>query len=284
MAARTLEDWVDSLQARGRYTFRRAEANAESGLSAEAVKKALQRLVGRGRVAKAKHYFYVIVPLEYRTAGAPPPSWFIHDLMEAMQLPYYVGLLSAAALHGAAHQQPQEFQVVTDRSVRPLVVGRARIRFFSSKDLAGTAVTSMKTPTGSMRVSTPEATVMDLVRFARAAGSLDNVLTVLSELSPHLVPQRLLRVARQRNDMPNAQRLGYLLDRLRAKTLARSIHDWVVRRRPRPVSLRPGRASRGAVEDQRWHVLLSEPIELGSPSVPSIDPAWRGQGNCGGFQ
>jgi hypothetical protein len=130
MAAQTLEDWVDSLQARGRYTFRRAEANDESGLSAEGVKKALQRLVGRGRVAKVKDYFYVIVPLEYRAAGAPPPSWFLHDLMEAMQLPYYVGLLSAAALHGAAHQQPQEFQVVTDRSVRPLVAGRARIRFF----------------------------------------------------------------------------------------------------------------------------------------------------------
>ncbi len=46
----------------------------KSGLSAEAVKKALQRLVARGRVAKAKDYFYVIVPLEYRAAGAPPPS------------------------------------------------------------------------------------------------------------------------------------------------------------------------------------------------------------------
>jgi predicted transcriptional regulator of viral defense system len=262
VAARTLEDWVDSLQARGRYTFRRAEANDESGLSAEAVKKALQRLVGRGRVAKVKDYFFVIVPLEYRTAGAPPPSWFLHDLMEAMQLPYYVGLLSAAALHGAVHQQPQEFQVVTDRSVRPLVAGRARIRFFTSKDVVGTAVQSIKTSTGSMRVSTPEATVMDLVRFARAAGSLDNVAAVLSELCPQIDPRHLLRVVRQRDDVPNAQRLGYLLDRLRAKTLAKPIHDWVVRRGPRAVPLRPGRTSRGAVEDQRWHVLVSEPLQV----------------------
>lgn len=113
MAARTLEDWVDALQAHGRYTFLRAEAVDESGLSAKAVKKALQRLAGRGRVTKVKDYFYVIVPLEYRAAGGPPPSWFIHDLMGAMHLPYYLGLLSAASLQGASHQRPQEFQVVT---------------------------------------------------------------------------------------------------------------------------------------------------------------------------
>ena len=262
MAARTLGDWVDALQARGRYTFRRAEAVDESGLSAETVKKALQRLAGRGRVTKVKDYFYVVVPLEYRAAGGPPPSWFIHDLMGAMHLPYYLGLLSAASLQGPSHQQPQEFQVVTDRSVRPLAAGRARIRFFASKYVAGTAVQSMKTPTGSMRVSTPEATVVDLVRFAKVAGHLDNVAAVIPELLPHVDPQRLLRTVRQRKDVPNAQRLGYLLDRLRAETLAGLVHEWIVRRGPRAVPLRPGRSPHNAREDQRWHVLFSEPLEI----------------------
>jgi len=50
-------------------------------------------------------YTYVLVPLEYLHAGAPPPSWFIDDLMKAMERPYYVGLLSAAGIHGASHQQ-----------------------------------------------------------------------------------------------------------------------------------------------------------------------------------
>ena len=50
----TLEAWIDSVQARGRYTFLRAEAIKESGLSAEAVKKALQRLVRRRRVADGR--------------------------------------------------------------------------------------------------------------------------------------------------------------------------------------------------------------------------------------
>ena len=167
MAAISVEKWIDDRQANGSYTFLRSDAIAGSGLSAEAVKKALQRLARRGRVLKVKDYFYVIVPLEYQNAGGPPAAWFIHDLMAAMQLPYYVGILTAAAQHGASHQQPQEFQVITDRSVRPLTVGRTRIRFFASRYVAEAAVASIKTPTGTMRVATPETTAVDLVRFTR---------------------------------------------------------------------------------------------------------------------
>jgi hypothetical protein len=35
--------------------------------------------------------------------------------MESSNFRYYVGLLSAAAIWGASHQKPQEFQVVTTR-------------------------------------------------------------------------------------------------------------------------------------------------------------------------
>ena len=226
------------------------------------MKKALQRLSRRGRVLKVKDYFYVIVPLEYQSAGGPPASWFIHDLMAAMQLPYYVGLLTAAAQHGASHQQPQEFQVVTDRSVRPLTVGRARIRFFASKFVEKAAAVNIKTPTGSMRVATPETTAVDLVRFARAAGHLDNVATVLAELSSLLDPKKLLAAVRLVNDVPNAKRLGYILDLVRARRLSEPIHAWVERQSLRPVPLQPGRPVTNAREDRRWHVLVNQPIEV----------------------
>lgn len=262
MAAVTVEDWVDALQARGRYTFLRAEAVSDTGLSAEAVKKALQRLARRKRVVKVKNYFYVIVPLEYLHAGGPPPPWFIDDLMKAMERPYYVGLLSAAGIHGASHQQPQEFQVLTGRPVRPLQVGRSRIRFFTNKRAADTAVQSVKTPTGAMRVSTPEATAFDLVRFARAAGQMDNVASVLAELVPLLNPKRLLSAVRTAGDAPNAQRLGYLLERVRGRPQAKAMHEWLERQSPHVVPLRPGRTTAGATEDRRWHVLVAEAVEV----------------------
>ena len=59
----TLERWINNLQAKGRYTFLRAEAITGSGLSPDAVKKALQRMARRGRVVKVKDYFYVIAEI-----------------------------------------------------------------------------------------------------------------------------------------------------------------------------------------------------------------------------
>jgi predicted transcriptional regulator of viral defense system len=257
-----LEKWVDQLQAGGRYVFLRSEVPKASGLSPEAAKKALQRLVARGRVAKAKDYFFVIVPLEYATAGGPPVAWFIHDLMAAMDRPYYVGLLTAAALHGASHQQPQEFQVMTDRPIRPITVGRSRIRFFASRFVSAGAVMSVKTPTGSMRISTPETTAVDLVRFAKAAGQLDNVATVIDELAIKLDPKKLLAAVRVVGDVPTAQRLGYILDRVRAPQLAEPVRRWIVQRSPRPVPLRAYRRGYEAKENRRWHVLVDHPLEI----------------------
>lgn len=262
LEAQSLDKWIDGLQASGTYAFVRSQAISASGRSAEAVKKALQRLIARKRIAKVKDYFFVIVPLEYLSAGSPPVSWFIHDLMKTMGLPYYVGLLSAAAQHGASHHQPLEFQVMTDRSVRPLRVGRTRIRFFASKYVSRAATMDMKTPTGSMRVSTPETTVVDLVRFAKAAGHLDHVATIIRDLSPLLDPKRLVAAIRMVDDIPNTQRLGYLFDHARQRRLAEPIHAWLERRPSHALPLRSGRPLTETRLNHRWNILVNQPLEV----------------------
>ncbi|HEY4329346.1 MAG TPA: type IV toxin-antitoxin system AbiEi family antitoxin [Phycisphaerae bacterium] len=262
MAAAPLKDWIDSRQAAGKYTFLRDEAVKESGLSQESVKKALQRLTRRRRIAKLKNYFYVIVPLEYLHVGSPPASWFIHHLMAAMGVPYYVALLSAAAQLGSSHHQPQEFQVMTDRSIRPLKIGHSKIHFFATKYLSAALTSDIKTPTGIMRVSSPETTVVDLVRFAGAAGHLDHVATVIKELSADLDSKRLVAAVRSVHDIPNAQRLGYLLDCMQLSRLANPIYNWIYRHNVHPVPLRPLNRGKTIRQNHRWRVLVDRPIEV----------------------
>ena len=259
----SLESWIDGVQSRGRYSFLRAEALHDSGLSVAAVSKALQRAVKSGRLIQPREYFNVIVPLEYRAAGGPPPSWFIHDLMAAVRVEhYYVGLLSAAALYGASHQQPQVFQVLTDKPVRPMVAGRARIVFYASKYVSRAAVREMKTPTGAMRVSTPETTTVDLVRFVKAAGHLDHVASVIGELAPSLDPKRLVAAVNVSKDIPNAQRLGYILEQLRRRELADAVSHWLERRVLRFQPLRPGLPIAEARESRKWHLLINTPVRI----------------------
>jgi predicted transcriptional regulator of viral defense system len=258
---RRLDELVDALQSQGRYTVTRAEALATLGTSAEAFKKAAQLLTRRRRLVSPRRGFYVIVPVEYRVAGAPPASWYIDDLMKAVGAPYYVGVLTAAALHGAAHQAPQEFQVVTTTRQRTVVVGRQRIRFLRKRNLARTVVMSLKTPTGTMRVSTPEATALDLLRYVDAAGFLSNIATVLHELAEKCNPGRLVDAAAAGVELPHVQRLGHLLDRGSARQLADPLANWLAQHRPDWVRLDPTEPARRARRDKRWRLLINTRVE-----------------------
>jgi len=259
----SLSALVDFYQSTGKYTFLREEAVAVLGLSAAAMKKAAARLVAKQRIVAPRRGFYVIVPLEYRQAGAPPPLWFVDEMMKFQGCPYYVGLLSAAAIHGAAHQQPQEFQVISPVQLRPLIVGRARIRFFTKKQTRRTPTQESKTETGTMRISTPEATALDLVRYMESAGHLNHVATVLSELVGKLDSGKLVVAAKQETEIAHVQRLGYLLDQVGASSsLMAPLAKWIAKKAPHAVALRADQSAVRQPTDRKWKVRLNEKIEV----------------------
>jgi len=253
--------FVDTLQAKGRYTFTLTEAMGADERSPVALEAALRRLKQKGRIASPRRGFYVVVPVEYREAGCPPANWFIDDLMRFLGQPYYVSILSAAAIHGAAHQQPMLFQVVTDRPTRPARAGRVRIGFHMGRHVGQVPVAEIQTETGSMRVSTPEATAFDLVRFAPSAGHIGNAIKVLHELVEKIDPQALAPLA-DLYAVSDVQRLGYLLERLGEKRLADPLSDWLKDRRYRPILFAPGQAKGDAPFDPRWRVIPNEIIEV----------------------
>ena len=257
-----LPEYVDTLQQAGRYWFASTEAREACGLSPVAFKQAARRLVLQFRLASPRRGFFVIVPLEYRSVGAPPPSWYIDALMSFHGRPYYVGVLSAAALHGAAHQQPQEFQVVTDMALRPAVAGKNRLRFIYKKRVAKTQTVSFKTETGSMIVSSPEATAVDMVLYPRAAGGIGNIVTVFSELAERIDPDRLVQAVAIESDVAAAQRVGLLLERAGAGDKTGPLAAWIADRRPRAIPLRADRDAKGAPKDERWRVMVNEKIEV----------------------
>jgi predicted transcriptional regulator of viral defense system len=259
---RDISDFVDDLQSSGRYTFHKEQAIAALGVSEIAFQSAARRLAAKRRIVAPRRGFYVIVPVEYRDSGSLPPSWFIDDLMKFHRHPYYVGLLSAAALHGAAHQQPQEFQVITDTVLRSTTVGRSRIRFFLKWHLAETPTTEIKTETGTMRVSTPEATALDLVRYLGRSGHLGNVATVLSELCERINPGALVKAAQTEVELSVVQRVGFLLDRFGSACVTGPLAQWLTTMRPRPVPLRPERKPNTNEKDSRWQILLNERVEV----------------------
>ena len=121
------------LPAKGEYCFTTAAAKKWLGSSDMAVHSTVQRLRKKGDIAMPYRGFYVIVPPEYRILGCLPRQ-FIPLLMDHIGETYYVSLLSATQHHGAAHQRPQVFQVVTAKNKAPLSCGKVRVDFIARKE------------------------------------------------------------------------------------------------------------------------------------------------------
>ena len=112
-----------------------------------------------------------------------------------------------------------------------------------------------------MRVSTPETTAFDLVRFAPAAGHIGNVMTVLSELVEKIETQALISLA-DMYAVTDVQRLGFLLERLGENRLADPLAARLKAQRYRPILLAPGQTKVNTSFDPRWRVIPNETLEV----------------------
>ena len=159
-----------------------------------------------------------------------PYDWFLDELMRSIDSPYYIGLQSAAALYGAAHQQVQQLQIITPRQERPIARSGLSIRFFCKQSFDTTPLRSHKGHGGMLPVSTPEATAIDLVRYARKIGGIDTVLTIMKELAETMQASDLITAAKTETENSNLQRLGWLLDHLEHPSLADPLHALLTQR------------------------------------------------------
>lgn len=254
-------EYLDGLAAKSRYSFTTAEARAAMGVTPPALKVALHRLAKRQLITSPARGFWILIPPEYRSLGALPADQFIPDLMSYLGLRYYAGLLTAAQYHGAAHQRPQEFQVMLEKSRRPIACGRVRVVFAVRKNLRKVRMQSLNTPRGTLLISTPEATAIDLVGYPQHTGGLNQVATVLTELAEQLDPDALVKAAMSA-PLPWAQRLGYLLERVGAGDKAQKLKRHVHLRAHDSALLQPksprGRASR----DRDWKLFVNTEVEV----------------------
>jgi predicted transcriptional regulator of viral defense system len=254
----SLNDWVDGLEKSGRYCFTLDEVRQALPKKAETLEKALHRLNAKGRIHRVRKGFYVLVPLQYASAGTVPAEWFIGDLMTYLGQPFYIGCLSAAERHGAAHQRAQELQVVVPVHLRIVRTSVLRIRFLRFAGMAAAVTQPLRTYSGDIPLASPEWTAIDLIRFQKHYGSLDAAATVLTELAESLDARRLAEAARQEPCTALLQRLGWMLDALKFKSLTGPLHAEVSRRRAGFVLLNSALKERAGPREARWNVIVNE--------------------------
>jgi len=256
-----LEHFLHNIRARGRYSFTLEELTKEFDLPYPTIKQSLYRLKTKTRVAQIRQGFYVIVPPEYSALDILPTVMFIDSMMNYLGKSYYVGLLSAAALHGAAHQQPMtDFIVTQTPAPRNICNKKLKITFFAKKNLLNEGIIQKKTPAGYINVSSPELTAFDLLENINIFG-INRITTVLQELYEEMRPHQLSKIAKLIDNKANIQRLGYILDTVvNDEKLASSLFQVLSKASFSPVQLSPQKGRKGHI-DKKWKIIINMQIE-----------------------
>ncbi len=261
-----VEEWVDKEIAYGRSAFSLDRVESELPQYSEtAIKRSLNRLSRKGTIISAHKGYYVIVTPQYFSRGILPPALFIDGLMRFLNRSYYVGLLNAAAFHGAAHQVPQEFFVFTGfPPMRPTVKKGVKVNYITRKEIRENLLEDRKTETGVVKISSPELTAADLVQHNKRIGGLNRVAEVLSELTEAIRIEKLDKEFIQFVPTAVIQRLGYLLETaIGAESLADGLYRAAASNVGKffPVPLSSTKRRHGFPVETRWNVVVNETID-----------------------
>ncbi|WP_127131777.1 type IV toxin-antitoxin system AbiEi family antitoxin domain-containing protein [Pseudoflavitalea rhizosphaerae] len=263
----SIEDWTNDLLAQGKYAFALQELRSTfPGQSEAANKSALKRLVDKEQIISIHKGYYLIIPPQYRSKGILPPTLFLDAFMKELDRPYYLALLNAAAYHGASHQQPQEFFVVTGFPVlRPMQKKGLKLNYISKKEIPATLLDTRKTEAGYLKISNPALTATDLIQYAKRVGGINRVATVLAELAESIKSDAFDANLLQHVPVTALQRLGYLLDKIfDNQRLANTLYK-ALQNNSAPLFRIPLKASapaKGFASDERWKVIVNTTIEL----------------------
>jgi predicted transcriptional regulator of viral defense system len=262
----TLQKWIKDRAIHGYPTFS-IEDVRETGMysSEQIMKNELNRLCTNKTIVNVYRGFYVIIPVHYVLRGSVPATYYIDQLMAYLKKPYYVCMLSAAELLGAAHQRPQHFSVMTTLPRRQLETTRnVTIGWFYRDALPEDALIIKNTETGTIRVSNPLLTAADLVQNQQHAGGLSRVATILEELAEQIDIDSQFPALMPYVKTVTWQRLGYILESIigdneTADKLYEQLRSSSARMVYKPLST--SAEDNPATRDSRWKININVQIE-----------------------
>ncbi len=249
--------FIDEKLARGIWAFSLDELTAATGLSAIGARNQLLRLGSRiTRVTPRQPYFLIVTP-DQRAFGAPPVDRWLDDYFKWLGRPYYVALLSAAAVYGSSHQAVQVTQVMTDMPMRPIELGRIRIHFSMKSGIERTNTRQLPMAYAPLKVSTTESTIFDLIRYAPRIGGIERAAETIAPMLSQVTAGNLMQVLKVEAEITAAQRLGFVLESLGAAKLAKRVRKWM----PETLKVIPlaAHAPRCATDpmSETWRVLVN---------------------------
>jgi predicted transcriptional regulator of viral defense system len=260
-----MHDWIENLTSNGKHAFALDQVqSAFKTHTANAIKSSLVRLSKQNKILSIHKGYYLIITPQYRSKGILPPSLFLDDFMKYLNRPYYLGLLNAAAYHGAAHQQPQEFFVFTTYpALRPTLKKGFKINYIIKNEIDNTQLESKKTEAGYLQISNPKLTITDIIQFEKRIGGLNRAATVLNELVEVIQPKDFNSKDFLKSPIAVLQRLGYILDgSLNQQKMADVLYKKIKNKIHFKIPLKLSTSKKGFEINEKWKIIINTKLEI----------------------
>lgn len=263
----SLPEYFEGLMQEGRYWFTVQELEeADLGLKLSSLRVSLSRLAKQWRLKIIRRGFGILMGTH---SSELHPSYYLDAMMRFLDVKYYVGLLTAASRWGASHQSSMAYQVITNKVVKDITFERGRVEFITKKrTFPEKGIEKVSGQGGYYNISTPELTAVDLLRFPKNSGYLNNIATIIDELVEQIDGRKMISLCHD-STIPTVtlQRLGFILDRvLLLRSVSEYIYKPLMKRKPVPslLSLSENKEDIKRSDfpfDEKWQIYMNTEVE-----------------------
>ncbi len=258
-----VSDFIKQLQSYEEYAFSWEELLQNSNKPASTLRKELARLSENKEILNLRKGFYLILSPRYQSFGKLPIQLYVDKLFKYMDRPYYVGLYSAAAYFGAAHQQIQKDYIISKPpALRSINKNSLSIRFFKTTHWPKQNIVKKKSDAGYFQISSPALTAVDLINYMPQIGGLNRMITVLEELLEEIERDDLHTLFSWYPYKSVLQRFGFLLDEFQVDdTLTELLYNHLKKEGFYSILLSPKKGFKAGKTGNRWKVDANLKIE-----------------------
>ena len=263
-----IKSYLKDIRQRGKRYFTLDQVISELNISKNAALVAIHRLKAQGDLISPARGLYIIVPPEHQLQGAIPAEELVPILMNYLKADYYVSLLSGAMYHGATHQKPGCFQIISNVRLKHLLeFGQVKIELIYKKSLTDLPIQNVIVNTGYLKVATSELVVLDLLSYPARSGGLNHIATVLSELIELMDADKLIALAELVGEKAWLQRLGYILENLdvmevdKLKIIIHTLEQYLQGKMKVFIPIAPEISKTGFPRIKKWMIIANTDIQ-----------------------
>lgn len=259
-----VKDYIVQCQSLEEYSFSWNELLENCNAPESTIRKEIFRLIENKELINLRQGFYLIVPPRYRNIGKIPLQLYVNKLFKSLNRKYYVGLYSAATIHGASHQQIHQEYIITEAPALREIINKNQttIKFYKTSKWPKGNLIQKKSDAGMYSVSSPALTIADLIQHHSTLGGLSRMLANIEELAEELQMDDLEELLNWYPNKSTLQRMGYLLETINSNSVfVHPIYEQLKTKKFFPVLLSPKKDCKPGSVNNRWKIDVNIELE-----------------------